>query len=209
MPRLSIDRQVQSLHWKGKQARAIITKTVYFTDVQDLWEALVSPVRLRRWFGNVTGTLEEGGHYAIEGNAHGAIEVCKPPTHLALTWEFNGGIGWVNVTLEAVGESETQMILEHIAHEETDFLAFLAEFGPGAMGVGWDISLLGLSQHLASSGVSATFNENVWARTSEGEEFIRASSNAWADADVKFGTPEDVARTSGNKTYRFFRGGAD
>ncbi len=37
--------------------------------------------------------------------------------------------------------------LEHIAHVEGDLWD---RFGPGAVGVGWDLALMGLARYLAS-----------------------------------------------------------
>ncbi|WP_237341115.1 SRPBCC domain-containing protein [Williamsia soli] len=41
----------------------------YDTDIDDLWQACTTADRLARWFAPVTGDLELGGTYQIEGNA--------------------------------------------------------------------------------------------------------------------------------------------
>ena len=66
-------REVLKMQWQGESARAIVTRRSYPTDIEDLWHACVTPERLKRWFGPVTGDLREGGTYQIEGNAHGTI----------------------------------------------------------------------------------------------------------------------------------------
>jgi uncharacterized protein YndB with AHSA1/START domain len=122
----AVTRSVVSKEWLGKPARAVIASRVYPTNIDDLWDALITPERLRRWFMPVSGDLREGGRYKLEGNAEGTINSCKPPRELAVTWEFNGGIGWVNVTLAEEADQLTSLTLEHIAHEDAAWLGFVA-----------------------------------------------------------------------------------
>ncbi|HEX5533700.1 MAG TPA: SRPBCC domain-containing protein [Actinomycetales bacterium] len=69
----------------------------YATDVADLWSAITKPARLARWFETVEaadGGLCEGGGYRIDwgegGITEGAIERCRPPHELQVTWTFPG-----------------------------------------------------------------------------------------------------------------------
>jgi uncharacterized protein YndB with AHSA1/START domain len=201
------EREVVKMEWEGKQARAVITRRTYPTDVDDLWHACVTPDRLKRWFNPVTGNLHEGGNYQIEGNAHGTILKCEAPTFLAITWEMHGGIGWVNLKLESLDEDSTRMTLEHIAQDDDEgFLAFWEEFGPGSLGVGWELGLLALADHLMSGGDTFVADEAAWMASETGQHFVELVSRQWADADTRFGREPTSAREAGKRTSDFFSG---
>ena len=198
------ERQVVSMEWEGKPARAVVVARQYETAAEDLWDAMVNPERLKRWFGVVTGDLRLGGRYQIQGNAEGSINKCEAPKLLAVTWEMHGGIGWVNAKLETLEDELTLLTIEHIAHDEKDLLVFWDQFGPGSMGVGWDVSLAGLADHLASGEDAFSLDENGWLGTEEGRAFVRASSDGWVEASIAFGTDAEAARRAGGHTFEFF-----
>ena len=62
---------------------------VFDTGIDDLWAALTEPGRLAHWFGEVDGTLTQGGefrvHILLAGERKGTIEACEPPHHLRVT----------------------------------------------------------------------------------------------------------------------------
>jgi hypothetical protein len=70
---------------------------------------------------------------------------CTPPRHFAATWEFGGGVSWIDVKLAPEG-GRARLTPEHIAIVEDHW----KRFGPGAVGIGWDLALIGLGRHLAS-----------------------------------------------------------
>ena len=61
-----------------------------------------------------------------------------------MTWEFGGEVSWVEVRLTQESEDTTRLELEHTAHVDGDRWE---QFGPGAVGVGWDLTLVGLDEH--------------------------------------------------------------
>jgi hypothetical protein len=68
------------------------------------------------------------------------------------------------------------------------------QFGPGAVGVGWDLSVLGLGLHLESGAGVSTEDSRAWAESEEARRFMTASSQAWGDAYLASGeSPEAVA----------------
>lgn len=200
------ERDVVAMEWEGRAARAVVTRRGYPTTVEDLWDAIVTPERLQRWFLPVSGELREGGRYQLEGNAGGVINRCEAPNLLAVTWEIQGGIGWVNVKLEALGESSCVMTLEHIAHDEPEFLGFWEQFGPGSLGVGWDLGLLGLADYLRAPGKPLIEDEAAWAASEDGQEFLRIACDGWAAAEVQFGTDAAQAQQAGARTFAFYTG---
>ena len=92
----AVDRTVSSLERDGQAARAVTLARSYATTVEDLWDAVTKAERIGRWFLPVSGDLELGGRYQLEGNAGGTITHCERPSFLALTWEFGGDVspGW-------------------------------------------------------------------------------------------------------------------
>ncbi|WP_338446037.1 SRPBCC family protein [Pelagerythrobacter marensis] len=202
-------REVRSIEWQGKPARVVAAARSYATDPADLWDAITDPARLKRWFLPISGELREGGHYQFDGNAGGTIDRCEAPRHLAVTWEFNGGLSWVNVTLEADGSGATRLLLEHIGLEDEAGLAFWQQFGPGAVGVGWDLGLYGLAEHLRTGEGKPEQGEEEWLATGEGRAFATASSEAWYRAALAFGTDESAARGAADRTTAFYTGGGE
>src|SRR3569833_498185 len=139
----AVVRRVEDREHQGTPVRVVVATRLYDTDIDDLWDALTRPERIPRWFLPVTGELKLGGKYQLQGNAGGTIVECAPPRRLGVTWEFGGQVSWVNVRLAQAGEGRTELTLEHLApidpHWET--------YGPGAVGVGWDLTLIGLALH--------------------------------------------------------------
>ena len=199
-----VDRQVVDRQWEGKPARSVVIERAYPTPLDDLWDAIVTPERLARWFLPVSGDLAQGGRYQLEGNAGGTIRRCNPPTYLELSWEMHGGVGWVTLTLTAVTDDETRLALEHIAHEEDDFLAFWAQFGPGSVGLGWDIGLLALADYVDQGPRYAPFDEAAWIATPAGRGFLQTANEDWVGAAIAFGTDPEVARAAGRETFAFY-----
>jgi len=131
----------------------------YDTSIDDLWEALTDPERIPRWFLPVSGDLHEGGRYQLEGNAGGTITRCRPPDLLAVTWEYGGDVSWVTVRLTSVSDEACRLELEHMAHPDDRWDLY----GPGATGVGWDLSLVGLARHLATgAGFKGRGEVRIW-----------------------------------------------
>ena len=93
----AVERSVSALERDGQPARAVILSRSYPTTVEDLWDAVTSGERIARWFLPVSGKLELGGRYQLEGNAGGLITACERASHLALTWEFGEDVSWVEV----------------------------------------------------------------------------------------------------------------
>lgn len=205
----TIERDVVSMEWKGAKARAVVMRQTFSTSIDDLWDAITIKERLGRWLHPVSGDLREGGTYQLEGNAHGTILMCRPPETLSVTWEMHGGISWVNVTLEQVNESATRMTLEHLAHEDDGFLAVWKEYGPGSLGVGWELGLLALSEHIDTGGVTFIEDESTWMSSAVGRAFLINAVESWIDADASFGREAESARAAGDRTLQFYtqRGG--
>src|SRR6516225_8438295 len=142
-----VRREVGTKVLEAGEARVVTISQTYEGSLDDVWDASTNPERIPRWFLPVSGDLRVGGRYQLEGNAGGTIERCDPPNAFDATWEYGGDTSWIEVRLSAVGAGRTRLQLEHIADaDDTRW----TEFGPGAVGVGWDLALIGLFLHLTS-----------------------------------------------------------
>lgn len=196
----AVTRAVRDLEYEGAPARGVELSRSFDTTPEDLWDALTTPARLARWFSTVTGDLRLGGRYAIQGNAEGTIRECDPPEFLSLTWEFGGGVSWVEVRIAPEG-SRSRMTLIHIAREDEHW----DTFGPGAVGTGWDLGVLGLALHLQHP-ERERIDEMTFLSSPEGRSYTIGASEGWADAAIAGGEDADVARRRAAKTTAFYTG---
>jgi uncharacterized protein YndB with AHSA1/START domain len=187
----------------GGETRTVTLTQTYASDIDDVWDACTNAERIPRWFLPVTGELRLGGRYQLEGNAGGTIEECEPPDRFRATWEFGEGMSWIEVRLTATGADATRLELAHTAPVDEHW----DQFGPGAVGIGWDLGLIGMSLHLASGAPVDASEVNEWTRSADGLQFMTRSSASWRDADVASGTPADDAEGAAARTLAAYTGG--
>lgn len=201
----AVDRVLGRATIPAGEARTLVLRRTYDASIEDVWDALTSPERIGRWFLPVSGDLSLGGKYQLEGNAGGEILACEPPKLLKVTWVYGenvteADISEVEVRLTPAGPESTLFEMEHAAVVPAEMWG---QFGPGAVGVGWDLAVLGLGLHLAGESISdaekATFHE-----TPEGRESIAASSAAWGEANKAAGATEDEAAAQVAATTAFY-----
>jgi uncharacterized protein YndB with AHSA1/START domain len=178
------------------EARILTISRVYDAPVEDLWDACTSAERIPRWFLPVSGDLRVGGRFQLEGNASGLIERCDPPKSFATTWEFGGQVSRIEVRLTPEPEGGTRFDLEHTLPVDDHW----TRFGPGAVGVGWEMGLMGLSLHLTSGEPNDPAESAAWAASEEGRRFATLSGEAWGEAHIAGGEPESAAREAADRT---------
>lgn len=203
----ALTRRVVMGERDGKPAHIVIASRSFDTGIDDIWDAVTNAERIPRWFSPVSGDLRLGGRYRIEGNAEGTIETCEPPRRLALTWEFAGQVSWVEVDLAEEPDGTTRLELRHIAVLDDEYLKFWDQFGPGAVGVGWDLSFLGLAEHLEKGWDKPPETDTEWVKTDEYRSFVAASSAGWHDASVALGTDAEAAAAARDATTKFYTTG--
>jgi uncharacterized protein YndB with AHSA1/START domain len=200
----AVVREVRDVAHDGKPAKLVVATRTYDTDVEDLWDALTSKERIPRWFLPISGELRPGGHYKFEGNAGGKITRCEKPNLLAVTWENGPMVSWLTLHLTPHG-SGAELRLEHVAPVSPEMWD---QFGPGAVGVGWDGALMGLGRHIDAGGATLDRAEAfAWTMSDEGKAFSRACSDAWCAASVANGTDPAAARAAAGRTTAFYTGG--
>ena len=195
-----VTREIRSGFRDGAATKIAIARRVYLADQADLWDALTSADRIPRWFLPVRGDLRVGGRYQTEGNAGGVVERCKEPESFAVTWEFGGMLSWLEVTLTPDGE-RTVLELAHEAHVTPDLWG---QFGPGAVGVGWDLALMALGRHIDSGAPVDPEKASAFPVSPDGAEFIRAAAAGWAGAAVADGDEPVAAQQAAARTVAFY-----
>jgi uncharacterized protein YndB with AHSA1/START domain len=199
----AVTREVAYRDHEGRPAHVVIASRTYDAAAEDVWDALTNKERIPRWFLPISGDLRLDGRYQLEGNAGGQITRCEPPRHLAVTWEYAGDVGWVTVVLSEDGKGGTRLELEHVAHVPEERWN---QFGPGAVGVGWDMALMGLGQHLATGAPADRQAAMAWMVSEEGKDFMRRSSEDWCRASIAAGTDEAAARAAAGRTTAAYTG---
>lgn len=169
----------------GAELVSVVVRRTYRGSIDDVWDAITDPDRIRRWFMPVSGDLREGGDFQLEGNASGRILRCEPPRLLRTT--FGGETSIVELRLESTGAEETRLELEHTVPIE------MAGSGAGALyvGPGWDGAFLGLGLYLDGQVID---DPMAAASSPEAQAFSRDSIRAWREAIERSGTatPEEI-----------------
>ena len=178
----------------GTEVVAVSLRRSYRAEVADVWDAVVDPERLRRWFLPVSGDLREGGAFQLEGNVGGEIRRCEPPSHLTVSWGMPTSL--VHLRLAADGD-RTVLELEHTV--PLDF----AGSGAGALyvGPGWDVTVLALANHLRGDVVD---DPAAWESTLEVQRYSERTIAAWvAVATASGASADDVVAAEGMARAQF------
>jgi len=189
----AVDRAISTITRDGQELRCLTVTRLYDAAQPEVWDALTTAERIERWMLPITGDLELGGSYQFEGNAGGEILECSAPDRLRATWEFGGGVSWIEVTLSPDGAdgTGTRLRLDHaIPLDDVP----VGEFGPGAVGIGWELSLLGLARHFDDPAL--VLRELEANQPPELIEYMTVSGHAWGEADVASGTDPEEARAA-------------
>ncbi|SDS21118.1 SRPBCC family protein [Actinoplanes derwentensis] len=198
-----VRRTIGTRGLEAGEARVMTISQVHDTDPADLWDVVTDPERISRWFLPVSGDLRLGGRYQFEGNAGGTITACDKPRSIAATWEFGDQVSWVEVRIVPEGD-RTRFELEHVSHVDDEHWA---QYGPGAVGLGWEGAFWGLANHLHHPESSITPEQAMaWSMSEDGITFMRLSADAWTEADIAFGTDPETARRQAANTLKAYTG---
>lgn len=196
----AVEREVGEGRIPAGTGKAIRLRRRYDAPIEEVWDALTTPDRINRWFLPVSGDFRIGGRYQLEGNAGGEIVACERPNRLKVTWAYgenvtDADVSEVELRLSRIDEETTAFELEHVAVVPEEFWD---QYGPGAVGVGWDGAVLGLGLHLRGGSIDDPL---AWQVSDEGRDFNTRSSEAWGAAYAAAGaSPEAVERAVAGST---------
>jgi uncharacterized protein YndB with AHSA1/START domain len=171
---IDILEQINAIHRQvsqtGEEVRVVLQRS-YQAEVEEVWDALTEPERMRRWFMPISGELKVGGSFQLEGNAGGEILECEPPERFKVT--FGGPASLVEIKLTPGPGDTTNLQMDH---------SVPAEFGGagGALyvGPGWDGALMGLGLYLDGQ-ITEDIDPTEMANSPEVIEFGKYSIRAW------------------------------
>jgi uncharacterized protein YndB with AHSA1/START domain len=186
---------------RAVEGDAVILRRTYDTSIDDLWDAISNGERIARWFAPVTGDLRLGGRYQVEGNAGGEILACEPPRLLRVSWVFGSDATEVEVRLSTTDGVATALELVHAGVTKAHNWP---EFGPGAVGVGWDLTLYGLGLHIR--GGERPADPMGWMMSPEGKAFSTTSSEMWGEALLATGADPGQVEAMVDATTRAYTG---
>ena len=199
----AIQREVGEGEIPAGVGRAVRLQRDFDASIEDVWDALTNPERIGRWFLPISGDYRLGGRYQFEGNAGGEILACERPNRLKVSWVYGevsspADVSELEVRLSALDGGATRFELDHTAVVPEDRWV---EYGPGAVGVGWDMGLLGLSLHLTGGSVGDPI---AWQVSPEGRDFATRSSRAWGAANLASGADPEVVERGVQNTTAFY-----
>jgi hypothetical protein len=113
-------------------------------------------------------------------------------------------VSWIELTLTPRSPGTTELVLEHISHVDDDEKWEM--FGPGAVGVGWDLMLRALADHLASGAALDNDRAREWMASEARRQFVTLSAHGWMTADIEAGADGDHARSTAARTTAFYTG---
>lgn len=199
----AVQHDLGSARIPAGEGRSLRLTRIYDAPIDDVWDAVTNPERISRWFLPITGDYRLGGRYQLEGNARGEILACDRSNRIRVTWVYAdtgnpADVSELGVRLTAAGAAATTLELEHTAVVPDEMWS---EYGPGAVGVGWDQGLLGLSLHLRGESVQ---DPMAWQLSEEGREFAKRSSEAWGQANLAAGADAETVKRTVANTLAFY-----
>ncbi|MBV9831887.1 MAG: SRPBCC family protein [Marmoricola sp.] len=201
----TVSRELRDGEREGTPLRVLVVERRFAAAPEEVWSAITTPERIPRWLAPVSGDLRPGGRFQVEGNAGGEVLACEEPTRLEVTWEYGGDTSWVEVTLLEHDEG-TLLRLEHAAPVPPQLWE---EFGPGAVGIGWEMMLMGIAEHVADPAFSAAEVQSFLA-SPEGQayvgEYMTASSRAWGVTQAAYGTDPAQAEAAAARCLAAYTG---
>lgn len=197
----AIHREVGRQPAESGEVVSVTLRRDYDAAIEDVWDAVTDPDRVRRWFYPLSGDLRVGGSFQLEGNAGGDILACDRPTLLKVT--FGGPTSIVELRLSPNGDDETVFELHHTVPIE------MAGSGAGALyvGPGWDGAFLALGLYLAGE----VSDDPIGAASSpEAIEFSKQSVHLWGAVveDSGTATAEEIAAATEVSLAQFAPEGA-
>lgn len=197
----NISRRVVSFKQDSKPMRKVLLTCDFAETKKVLWQSLTDTEKLEKWFQPVTGELSLNGRFQIQDNASGSVISCQEGESFSITWEFAGDISWVDVSLVELEDGSVRLSISHTMN----FTEHWTHYGPGATGVGWELSLYGLAFFLLYPD-EYKFDEMEFVSSPTGRSVIEGSSEGWAEAGIASGIEPTHAHQAAKRTTVFYTG---
>lgn len=199
-----LHRRVGTRQVESGEARTVLLRRTYDAEIADVWDAVTSPNASRAGSCRSAANSRSAAATSWRATPHGEILECVEPERLRVSWLYgpDPGFSEVEVRLTPEDGERTVLELEHVAVVPDEFWD---QFGPGAVGVGWDLGLYGLRLHLAGGGLSKE-EAATWHTTPEGSAFITGSGEAWGEAYAASGADAETAARTTAATIAFYTG---
>ncbi|NLU83231.1 polyketide cyclase [Rhodococcus sp. HNM0569] len=187
----AVNRSTGEVDLEVGKARSFTVAQTFGVPVERLWEACATARGISSWFLPISGDLQLYGEYQLEGNASGQITTCDPLHEYTATWIYSLDRSTVDVRFASERAESSTLTLEHdipIAQEVWE------KFGPGGVGIGWDLTLMSLATHLATGEPLSPEDNLAFAKSDEGRRFLALSADEWATVAEDSGTRKHDAR---------------
>jgi uncharacterized protein YndB with AHSA1/START domain len=181
--------------------RTLTVTRLFDISSDSLWNASTRANELTRWFLPISGTLYEGGRYEIQDTASGLIRECRPKTFVSATWEYGPDTSWLELRF-VPRNSQTELTFKHIAHVT---VSQWTQFGPGALGIFWDLAFMRLADYLAGALQHDRSDMMSWAVSIEGYKFMLLSSQAWCAANISAGADPAWAQQAADRAMTAYQ----
>lgn len=165
---------------------AVVLRRRFDSPIEAVWAAITTPEQVNRYFLPLSGDLREGGDYAFEGQASGAILACDAPNLVRLEWNppDRESRDQVELRLNADGPNATWLELEHASAADVFHTDLSGDkFSPA---IGWEGPLHYLGELLR--GVLPDRPSMEWYEFDEAEEMRLAKLRAaeWMKAESQY-----------------------
>lgn len=91
-----------------------------------------------------------------------------------------------------------------LAHEAPVFPWFWKKYGPGATGIGWELSFIALEHHITTGEVFGPEDQESFCASPDGIAFLEASAAGWGDAANADGDEPVEAQAAGKASADFY-----
>ena len=197
----NIQRGVRATTKDGKSLRSVTLSCDLKAAIDPLWIAITHKDVLEKWFQPVTGELRLNGRFQIQDNTAGTVVSCEIGESYSITWEFAGDTSWVDVSLVELDNGSIRLSISHTMN----FSEHWTHYGPGATGVGWELSLYGLAFFLLHPD-EQKFDEAEFVSSQAGRAMVERSSEGWAEAGITSGIEPNHALQAARRTTAFYTG---
>ncbi len=153
---MTTDIQDSSTHYEFRrreiasgEARCAIFRRTYRAPMKAVWDACISPERLRRWYAPVQGDLRVGGTFMQGDFGSGRITRCEAPRLLIVA--LGGGDpapDEIELRLYSGEDGSTVLEFEHATTFDTHEIGGQIFDAVYCMGGGYGPRLVTLDQHL-------------------------------------------------------------